>query len=76
MSLKDYDNMLASQNHACAICYSKSTKRKHQREFHVDHDHKTGEVRAILCGNCNAALGYLEEDPDRMRRMADYVDSY
>jgi hypothetical protein len=40
----------------------------------VDHDHKTGELRAILCFKCNSALGNFDDDPERMHRAARYVE--
>jgi len=41
---------------------------------HVDHDHVTGKVRALLCGGCNTALGQAKEDPARLRGLASYVE--
>lgn len=40
----------------------------------VDHNHVTGMVRGVLCGDCNRAIGLLRDDPDRMRRAASYVE--
>jgi hypothetical protein len=41
---------------------------------HVDHDHVTGTVRGVLCFTCNAALGQLQDDPEIIRRAADYLE--
>lgn len=53
----DYKRMLKKQRGVCAIC-----KKKHKgwRNLHVDHCHKTGAVRMLLCGRCNMALGVYE----------------
>lgn len=51
----------------CPICSS-------ARAEHVDHDHASGAVRAVLCFNCNAALGQFKDDPDVLRRAAKYVE--
>jgi len=59
ITLEDYQRMFDTQKGKCAIC------KKHQNEFkytlHVDHDHGTGKVRGLLCGKCNAGLGYYEK---------------
>lgn len=54
----------------CQICYRQLTLET----AHLDHDHKTGELRAILCFKCNSALGNFDDDPERMRRAARYVE--
>jgi hypothetical protein len=54
----DYDMLLAAQNGVCRIC--EKTQRK-VKNFHVDHCHKTGRVRGLLCTRCNMALGWLEK---------------
>jgi hypothetical protein len=56
----DYENMLKEQNGKCKICKSVDPKRKGQIYFSVDHDHKTGKVRGLLCVTCNTLVGLLE----------------
>lgn len=53
----DFDLMVAAQSGVCAICAK-------PRRLHVDHDHETGNVRGLLCSNCNTALGLLGEEVD------------
>ena len=54
----EYEWMLAEQGGVCAICGSPPKSRR----LHVDHDHKTGAVRGLLCFRCNRALtGYVTE---------------
>ncbi len=40
---------------------------------HIDHSHKTGEVREMLCNHCNKSLGALEEDPQRIAGLIQYI---
>lgn len=63
----DVRRMIAEQVGVCPICLS-------AMPVHVDHDHATGRVRAVLCFNCNAALGMFKDRPDALRRAASYVE--
>ncbi|WP_081788657.1 endonuclease VII domain-containing protein [Candidatus Blastococcus massiliensis] len=60
------DHILRTQDGLCAICRSAPAN-------HVDHDHSTGAVRALLCFNCNGGLGQFRDDPDVLRAAAEYV---
>ncbi|MGW3290764.1 endonuclease VII domain-containing protein [Streptomyces sp. NPDC001002] len=59
--------MVASQMGLCGICLKAPA-------VHVDHCHKTGRVRGVLCFNCNSAIGKLGDDPDAVRRAAVYLE--
>ncbi|MFI6465032.1 endonuclease VII domain-containing protein [Streptomyces sp. NPDC050538] len=61
------DELIASQAGVCCICLSAPAA-------HVDHCHKTGRVRGVLCFSCNAALGQFKDRPDAIRRAATYVE--
>ncbi|WP_406289651.1 endonuclease VII domain-containing protein [Embleya sp. NBC_00896] len=63
----DVRRMIAEQIGVCPICQSIGPDN-------VDHDHETGKVRAVLCFNCNAALGMFKDRPDALRRAATYVE--
>ena len=54
----------------CAIC-DKATP-----DLHVDHDHISGRIRALLCGNCNRMIGIAGESPQRLRSAASYLEQY
>lgn len=69
---KDYNEMLWSQGGVCAICGTDTIGRGH-KYFHVDHDHKTGSVRGLLCDLCNRGLGYFKDSPAFLERAADYL---
>lgn len=66
----EYDMMFAAQQGACAICGVTS-----DRALHVDHDHTTGRVRALLCFNCNIMLGYAHEDTSILRAAIEYLET-
>jgi 5-methylcytosine-specific restriction endonuclease McrA len=72
----EYNRMLQRQGHACAICGSKETRgpwRDHHK-WPIDHDHKTGAVRGLLCHICNMALGLIDDNVNTLRRMIRYLE--
>ncbi len=75
MTVGDYERMLTAQGGGCAVCACAHSRRG-KYSFHVDHNHETGAVRALLCGGCNSALGHMHEDADRIRKLADYIESF
>ncbi len=72
ISLTEYNQMLDDQHHGCKICGK--DKQQNGRDLAVDHCHSTGKVRGLLCNNCNRALGYFEDDQNRMRLAMQYLD--
>lgn len=60
ITLEDYNAILASQNFRCAIC--RTDDPKHKGRFVVDHCHKTGKVRGLLCQRCNWFIGQAMDD--------------
>ncbi|MFF3908865.1 endonuclease VII domain-containing protein [Streptomyces sp. NPDC001848] len=65
--MAERDEMVASQMGLCVICLKAPA-------VHVDHCHKTGKVRGVLCFNCNSAIGKLDDDPDIGRRAVAYLE--
>jgi hypothetical protein len=61
--------LLYSSAERCAICGRKLTRLN----MALDHDHKTGKVRGILCKTCNLALGYLRDNPKTAEQAARYL---
>lgn len=60
LTVAEYRQRLDAQNGGCAIC---GQPPRDGRSLHVDHNHKTGVVRGLLCFRCNAGVGQLREDP-------------
>ena len=74
LTLEEYDQLLSSQGGVCAIC--KTPPKPGGRRLNVDHDHKTGKVRGLLCHRCNRALPWMSDSSDRLRAAADYLEQY
>lgn len=56
---KQYDKMLKEQEGVCSIC---SKVNENGRRLTVDHCHTTGEVRGLLCNNCNWMIGLADDE--------------
>lgn len=69
-----YERLLRAQNELCAICSTADPGRGNKR-FCIDHCHKTGVVRGLLCHKCNSGLGRFEDDPKIMRRAVAYLEN-
>lgn len=65
-----WDVMLIAQSGRCKVC---GDPMDALYEPCVDHDHKTGKVRGLLCGPCNRAVGLLKDDPIRAENVAQYL---
>lgn len=63
---QEFDELLAEQGGVCAICGGADPQ-------HVDHDHRTGWVRGILCFNCNGGLGQFRDDQARLAGAITYL---
>jgi N12 class adenine-specific DNA methylase len=70
IDLDQYNALCEQQNHQCAICSKVVDK------LHVDHDHKTGKVRELLCMHCNTALGKFNDDVILMQRAIEYLKKH
>lgn len=70
LSREDYEQMLSLQNEVCYLC-----EVKHEKDIlYVDHNHKTGQVRKLLCPSCNTFVGYLETKPELIDKMKEYIN--
>jgi hypothetical protein len=79
IKLDDYQKLFDSQKGLCAICLNPptglhSSGRAHV--LHVDHCHKTGEIRGLLCTACNQALGMFKEDIKILQKAKEYINAY
>lgn len=74
VSLPEFEAMKSAQGGKCAICEASLTEGK--RGAHLDHCHKTGKVRAVLCALCNLGIGYFKDSPTHLRAAADYLERF
>lgn len=65
-----YEETLAKQQGACAICSLACTTGK---SLAVDHNHETGKARGLLCMSCNTAIGKLGDDPNLVLKAYEYL---
>lgn len=70
ITVEEYISLLENQNSKCAIC----KRIQLTKSLAVDHNHKTGKVRGLLCGNCNLALGLLEDNATFLQAGIDYLN--
>ena len=70
-----YDQMLCNQDSKCAICRKPESRHRRGKisRLCVDHCHKTGVVRKLLCYRCNYILGMVQEDPKILMNAAQYL---
>ena len=71
IDLAQYETLLEEQNGLCAIC---STNCSSGRRLCVDHNHKTGKVRGLLCGNCNKGLGSYMDSVKLLKQAIKYLN--
>ncbi len=80
ITLDDYNEMLKRQNGLCAICSKASGTDKHSgvrtKALSVDHDHETGGIRGLLCGDCNRGIGQLGDSLERLKSAVRYLESF
>lgn len=68
LTIAEYNKLIKDQENKCQICLRFFDKRPH-----VDHCHKSGKVRGLLCGSCNRALGFMRDDKNAIKRMLEYL---
>ena len=74
MTPEQYNDLLIAQNECCACCGLHKSNFK--RRLHVDHDHTTRQVRALLCTLCNPLVGFAKENIERLEMTIAYVKKF
>ena len=70
-TLKEYNTLFSIQNGCCCICNIHQNSLK--KPLGIDHSHKTGKIRGLLCSNCNTALGLLKENLKSLEKAHYYL---
>ena len=80
ISLDQYNEMLEAQGFVCAICNLPETQKCSTTgvvyKLAVDHCHKTGKVRALLCSRCNRTLGMVDDDVLLLQKLSAYIQQF
>jgi hypothetical protein len=77
ITVSKYNELLSLQNGVCAICQTPPNMNgRTNTNLHVDHNHKTGSLRGLLCSRCNLSIGKFEDNPLLLRAAADYLENY
>ena len=78
LELKDYLRILNEQNGVCAICGNKETQKSNPRgkvdSLRVDHDHKTGKIRGLLCAKCNFGIAQFNDSISLLQKAIKYLN--
>lgn len=74
----EYAELFHRQNGVCAICANPETATRNGKvkALAVDHDHKTGNVRGLLCSDCNTGIGKLKDDRNVLLSAVKYLDEH
>ena len=76
LSIEEYNNKLYEQNGQCAICGSETSGHKNQPRLLVDHCHRTGKIRGLLCDKCNRGMGQFDDNPELLILAIEYLRHY
>ncbi len=75
LSIERYNEMLTEQACGCKICGKQHDPSLKRGRLYVDHCHITGEIRGLLCGGCNSAIGYFNDDVSLLEKAITYINN-
>ncbi len=83
ITVDDYNMLLSKQKGLCDVCGNPETATRKSRsgtvrllQLSVDHNHKTGKVRGLLCSKCNLAIACLKENVEYMANAISYIEKH
>lgn len=72
ITIEQYDALVLKQENRCAICGIHQSELA--KSFDVDHNHKTGKVRGLLCNKCNQGIGLLQDSLEIIHKVESYLE--
>ena len=73
ISIQEYNSLFTKQGCKCAICRATKVGNTQHKHMHVDHCHKTGKIRGILCSKCNTLLGMARDSIKILKAAIGYL---
>jgi len=70
LSIEQKEQMMNKQNNKCSVC---KKEFENSKSCNIDHDHKTGKIRGLLCVKCNCGLGCLDENIKTLQKAIKYL---
>ena len=77
LTLEEYKNMLYEQDNKCKICNRPERRKGRSGDLSslcIDHNHRNGVIRSLLCSDCNTGIGKLQDCPIMLRKAAAYLE--
>jgi hypothetical protein len=73
ISVEEYDKLYELQNGKCKVCGGINNSG---RRLSIDHDHKTGKIRGLLCIKCNSAIAQVNDNINLLLKLAIYLEEF
>ena len=73
MTTDEFEKLMIKHNRKCGIC-GKKERSSAKKPLVIDHDHKTGAIRGLLCDNCNRGIGLLQDSKKLLQNAIAYLD--
>lgn len=74
IDLFTFNLLLEKQNNQCKACGRQFTYENRLDSPQVDHDHKSGEIRGLLCQSCNSTLGHCNDNIETLQKLIHYLE--
>jgi len=74
ITIEEYNRMFIKQEGKCMICNTHQNNLT--KPLFIDHDHITGKIRGLLCGNCNSVLGHANDNKEILKDAIEYLEKF